>query len=72
LTQQELLVPGEVAEILQDGKLHIVKIALRPCTLESPFEALKELHLGDRVLVNIQITIRDIFPVLNPEESLKK
>jgi hypothetical protein len=53
-------VPGEVVEtFFRDGQMR-ARIALKPCCVEVLVESQDDVHLGDRVTVNVRITVRHV------------
>jgi hypothetical protein len=51
---------GEVVEVYQKAGVPIAKVALRMCRIEIPMEMLDDAHLGDRILLEGELSLNHI------------
>jgi hypothetical protein len=51
---------AEIIEVLHDDQKKIVKVFFKPGYVELPMDIEEEFHLGDEILLNGEITFREI------------
>jgi hypothetical protein len=51
---------GEVVEVYQKAGVAMAKIALRLCHIEVPMDLLDEAHLGDKILLEADVSLNRI------------
>lgn len=68
-TSYSLLLVGEVVETFERDGTAVAKISTPPLHLEVPLEALDGAHLGDRVNLGVEISIKTIIPSSNVHDD---
>jgi hypothetical protein len=63
-----LRVSGEVAEIFEKDGRNVARIVLKSGFINVSSEDLTEAHLGDQVLLDLEINVRRAQPVERVEE----
>lgn len=51
---------GEVIEVIRDGNTSTARIALKTCYIEVPMGILDDAHLGDKMVLDADVTLRTI------------
>ena len=51
---------GEVVEIFEKDGQSIARVVLKPGCIEVPLDSLREYHLGDQVLIDMEITVHRV------------
>ena len=60
LTQNRLVLAGEIVETYEKEGKRIAKVALKSCHIDIPLDVLPDLHLGDTVALEADITIKKV------------
>jgi hypothetical protein len=51
---------GEVVEVIRDGLSYTARIALKSCYIEVPMGMLDDAHLGDKIVLDADVTLRNV------------
>jgi len=59
-----ILLDGEIVEIIEEGGNQKAKILTNPQYIEVILETHNDIHLGEKVTIESEVTIKKITPVL--------
>lgn len=63
-SEKNIVLNGEVVEIIDDAGNQKAKILITPQYLEVVLEANNDIHLGEKVILDIEVIIKKIMPLI--------
>jgi hypothetical protein len=63
-SEKNIVLNGEVVEIIDEAGNQKAKILISPQYLEVVLEANNDIHLGEKVILDIEVIIKKIMPLI--------
>lgn len=63
-SEKNIVLNGEVVEIIDEAGNQKAKILIVPQYLEVVLEANNDIHLGEKVILDIEVIIKKIMPLI--------